>query len=1348
MDVATRKAEPATRFQDEAYAIVVDALGRLLRAPPHALDPAIQAVLETIAGATGADRSYLFLCHGDRWSNTHEWCAPGISAMKDVLQDLPLEDLVNDPEAIRAGASMEVADTSALPVSRLRDLLWHQDIQSVAIVPLLSGDRLTGFVGIDRVRAMARFTQQDLWLLRSLSDGLMASLARRQAEQALEQLSIEKSETLDRLRATLTAMPELVLEIDEEGRCVDFHSNHPELLSVSPDQILGRRLEETLPPDIARLQREAMCKARAKGLAQPPVYALGEGDERRWYKLTVARRVGTRGSMGYVFRIRDVTQDRAREDENALLSEITRRTTNLVMVLDAEQRIRWVNPAFETRTGWSLEEVRGKHPSDYADPASDRGTLARMRRALDTRSGCRAEVFKHDRAGNPYWVDVEIQPFTRQSGEFEGFLVIETDITTHKRQEDALERLAIEAEKARRRLRDAIESLPDGFAFFDAEDRLVICNEKYRQMFGDHGISIQPGAQYRDILHAVAHGGLIQDAVGREESWIAAQMAEHLGPPSVREIRVGHGRWLRIYERGTPDGGRVGLRVDISALKHTEQRLNDIIDGANAGTWEFDLLLNETEISGSWADLLGWHDGDTSGKLDRDRWATLVHPQDNEALRAAFGDIRAGRTEHLEREIRLRARDGHWIHVLTRGRVTRYDTDGTPVRVSGVGFDVTQRRRAEDRLSSILEASAVGTWQVEIDTGLTTIDEQYAAILGHPLAALLPFTNDRFEALTHPDDLQRLHRNAETLRDGQRDRMRNEFRMRHRDGRWVWMLSQAHVQSWHHDGTPAEVSGVHIDITEAKEREAALADAREATERALAAHRAAEQRFSDIAEVSSDWFWELDAQLKIRFVTPGFQRTTGIPAGAIIGHGLVTLLRGADPKTDGAATDGDWRALERSLDAHESFSDFVFPLHGKDEHAPLWLRLSGAPFTDSAGRFAGYRGVGSDVSALVAATERAEAANSAKSRFLANMSHELRTPLTGVLGMAELLGDALKEPHQREMVETIRESGEGLLAILNDILDLAKIEAGKLEIARTAFEPAALLHRVATLFTPRAKAAGLTLDVETDAACHKSWLGDAARIQQVLNNLVGNAVKFTQSGGVTLSARIDAGTPARLNLTITDTGIGMTPDQAERVFQEFEQAESSTARRFGGTGLGLAITRHLTLLMGGDIALASEPGTGTRVSVSLPLTPSTAPSARSGARAAERDPLDGLRVLIADDNATNRQILGTMLRGLGLIVTIAVDGHDACRLYAPGAFDLLLLDISMPGLDGISALQRIRRTECAAGADPAPALAVTANAMQHQVAEYIAAGFAGHVAKPFRKRTLAEAIVRLGTARV
>lgn len=375
--------------------------------------------------------------------------------------------------------------------------------------------------------------------------------------------------------------------------------------------------------------------------------------------------------------------------------------------------------------------------------------------------------------------------------------------------------------------------------------------------------------------------------------------------------------------------------------------------------------------------------------------------------------------------------------------------------------------------------------------------------------------------------------------------------------------------------------------------------------------------------------------------------------------------------------------------------------------------------------------------ALREAVAVAEAANAAKSRFLANMSHEIRTPLNAVLGMAEVLEDAVQDPVQRRQVTTIRDSGALLLHLLNDLLDLAKIDTGKLTLESMPMVPLVVVQDTLALHAPRAAQKGLSLVLEGGRGAEVPRLGDPYRIAQILNNLLGNALKFTEKGGVSLLVEV---TGDAVVLGVQDTGIGMTAQQLATLFRDFEQADTSTTRRFGGTGLGMAIVHHLVEQMGGEIDVTSVPGQGTNVRVSLPLAlapmgvavPDVPVAPQPIARAAvpANPPLAGVRVLAADDIATNRLVLKAMLARLGAEVTLVEDGQQALLAYRPGAFDVLLLDISMPVLDGMETLDALLRTEALAGRVLPPALATTANVLPEQIAQYLRAGFSGHISKP------------------
>ena len=377
------------------------------------------------------------------------------------------------------------------------------------------------------------------------------------------------------------------------------------------------------------------------------------------------------------------------------------------------------------------------------------------------------------------------------------------------------------------------------------------------------------------------------------------------------------------------------------------------------------------------------------------------------------------------------------------------------------------------------------------------------------------------------------------------------------------------------------------------------------------------------------------------------------------------------------------------------------------------------------------------------AKQAAEAANLIKSQFLANMSHEIRTPLNGVLGMVQVMELDDLSAAQRDRLETIRDSGGALLQILNDVLDLSKIEAGKFTFKTAEFDVEDLSNRVTAVFSEAAAAKDIALDCCVSPAARGVWMGDAARIRQILSNLVSNAVKFTWSGAVSLQIdRTDVG----LEFNVRDSGEGIAADQLPRLFNKFSQLDESDTRRFGGTGLGLAISRELAELMDGRIDVESTPGEGSVFKVTLPL-----PFVRPHVVRADRDvaapaaavqAADGraVRILAAEDNATNRKVLGALLEPLGVELTIVVNGLEAVETWRTVPCDLVLMDIQMPEMGGVAASSRIRELEREQGLEPIPIIALSANAMRHQVEEYLAAGMTAHIAKPIRLSELYAAL--------
>jgi len=509
-----------------------------------------------------------------------------------------------------------------------------------------------------------------------------------------------------------------------------------------------------------------------------------------------------------------------------------------------------------------------------------------------------------------------------------------------------------------------------------------------------------------------------------------------------------------------------------------------------------------------------------------------------------------------------------------------------------------------------------------------------------------------------------------------------------------------------------------------------------------------ERKLAIAVEASGDGLFEADLIAGTRQMSVGWAAMLGYEVAEIADATLPSFVH----PDDRAMVEQDYEAHFRGETLQTSSE---LRLRCKDGSYKWVLSRARLVSRTPDGRPWRFIGTTIDVSARKAlefqlehARDVAEHANEAKSMFVANMSHEIRTPLNGVIGVAGVLARTPLSAEQRDMVGLVQSSAKVLERLLSDILDQSKLEAGDFELQMAPFDLRETIEAAAELMRARADEKALSFEVNFDPSADGIFRGDGVRLRQVLSNLAANAIKFTEQGevriDVTATEPAAPGAPTELRIVVGDTGIGFDESTAQRLFARFVQADGSISRRFGGTGLGLAISKALTERMGGQIGAESELGVGSRFTVVLPLERTFAladykagqAEAQPEADADAGEALGELRILVAEDHPTNQRVIELILGPLGVSLTMASDGQEAVEAFRPGAFDLVLMDMQMPRLDGLAATREIRRLEREAGAAPTPIAMLTANAMDEHRLMAFEAGADHHISKPFTPESL------------
>jgi PAS domain S-box-containing protein len=680
------------------------------------------------------------------------------------------------------------------------------------------------------------------------------------------------------------------------------------------------------------------------------------------------------------------------------------------------------------------------------------------------------------------------------------------------------------AEAARRAseqlLADAIESISEGFALFDAGDRLAICNSRYRELYPGNADMVVPGTPFAAIARAAAERGLVRDVVGQVEEWLERRLASHRNPPGPYLQAQSDGRWIQINERKTRDGGTVAVFTDVTELKRAEQallaaqaRLSHLLTSAPTVLYSFEAKGDHapTFVSENIRRLFGYEPREYLEGPDF--WLDRVHPDDRPHVLAEFPRLfELGRHAY---EYRVRHKDGTYRWVSDGLHLSR-DEGGDPLEVVGSWSDITERKQAEAALReqtasvALLQAVAVAANEaVTAEEAMRLCLSQVCAHTGWPVGHVYALAEDGTGALVPAA---------------------------------IWHLAD-----------PERLAPFRASIEAMRFPSGA----------GLPGRVLASGKPVWIADVARDADFP-----RAKAAAVGIKAGFGFPV--LIGHEVVAVLEFFASE----ALAPDEPLLDLMAHVGTQLGRVV-----ERERAKVVLRR---------------------------AKEEAEEASRAKSQFLANMSHELRTPLNAIIGYSEMLLEQAEELGQDELkpdLEKIHGAGKHLLGLINDILDLSKIEAGKMDVFLEEFDAAGMLAEVRAVLEPLVARNGNTLEVLA-APGLGVMRSDQVKVRQALYNLLSNAAKFTKGGRITLVARRLAGEDGdRLEFAVADTGIGMTAEQVARLFQPFSQADTSTTRYYGGTGLGLAITRHFCRLLGGDVAVESERGQGSTFTVALPAAP-------------------------------------------------------------------------------------------------------------------------------------------------
>ncbi len=1184
--------------------------------------------------------------------------------------------------------------------------------------------------------------ETDRLLLSVGANHLASLLERRRAEETLR-------ESEERFRGTFENAAVGIIHSNHEGRWLRSNQKLCDILGYTPEELLGRTFPELTYPDDLAANLELFGPLMRGTLSN---YSLEKRYIRKdgslvWGEVTASLQRDAAGQPAYCIAIvQDISERKRLEAElreakeaaeaaGARVTRILESITDAFYALDRDWRFTYINPQAEPLLRRSRDELLGKVVWDEF-PESVGSAFDRMyHEALATGRAVTLEEYYPPRAR---WFEVRAYPSA------DGLSVYFRDVTERRRADEALRLANARLDLALRgsNIRIGELNMPDGVLENGRWESISAGEDAYAHI--DRAGWPTDFATVMSFVHP--------DDRERGERAIRAHLSGQTREFQAEyRVRNKDGSYYWRLARGVAvrdaEGGAIRFMissVDITelkrieeALRESEQRFRTLTEALPQLVWTCRPDGDCDYLSRQWVEYTGVAEDEQLG----DRWVEALHPDDRERTMACWRAALDGRAPY-DIEHRIRAADGTYRWFQARGLPLR-DELSRIVKWFGTCTDIDDQKRAEEalreserRFRTLAEAVPHMVWTAEPDGAIDYFNARATEYTGLTPEQLRGWD---WRSTLHPEDLPRcLELWTRSIATGELYEI--EHRLRRFDGAYRWHLARA-LPLRDKSGRVTKWFGSCIDLDDQKRAAEVLSES--------------ERRFRTLAEALPHMVWTAEPDGVPDYLNARNTEYTGLAPEQLRGGNWQSTVHPEDVP----------RVLElwtRSTETGELF-EAEYRLRRFDG-AYRWHLARVLAVRDDSGRITKWFGSCVDIDdqmraqeVLREAKEAAEAASRAKDEFLANVSHEIRTPMNAILGMTELALDTPLTAEQRDYLAIVKASADALLKVINDLLDFAKIEAGKLELDHADFSLRHVLGETLRALALRAHRRGLELVCRIQPEVPDLLIGDAGRLRQVLLNLIGNAIKFTEQGEVVVrveagvehtSTEPDPSVPGSrpspvLHFAISDTGIGIPREKQEKIFQAFEQGDNSTTRQYEGTGLGLSIAARLVALMGGQTTVESEPGRGSTFRFTAEFGAQPAPP--SGPPERPLVDLHGLRVLVVDDNATNRQILEEWLRGWHMEPLAVADGFKALdALWSAVSFGrpfaLVLLDARMPGTDGLAVAESIRQNPVLS---TSRIILLTSEDLRGDLARYRELGIAAYAMKPVPQEELLEIIYRV-----